>query len=603
MLAQSADPSTFPVENLHTFLFMGDNKCMHTNISSRMGAALLFPAFFVAAFLVVPHISDAAPCNVFSSGSAAPTGYGAAWNVFSSTKALLLTSDCATGERRVGMGDPNHLIYKKGYRHDGGWQEITFNGEFVSGSVDWLSGTGSATFAPSNLADAPNPYYWVAYICQWQASNSSWKCGCSDSACATNYWNLQGFDHGGGGTSGNANALQSQYPNLYNENLPFNGLFYGFPFSCDHIQLSRIGGKEYGNLLSFRFRAERSGKVSYVVYNNRYDPEGNGYSSGDGGRIHAEFRADDGSVRHHPQNAVLAKTESHTPGSNPPWRKLTFSSPVTVEAGKLYHVVFVQESGNYASTNAAGTIKGYDNVFGPYWGNDNGSFHKLESWYPNGALRTPRRWSQSYMSLGYTDGTEVGTGGWCIADNYPTIGGSRRIRQVFTVQGPDRDVNGVWFRAARKSGNTQPMIFELKNAGGAVIWSKQVAASQFSEGRLIDSLDILDANGTIRWTYVEFGKTIRLASGAKYSLELSSTASPTDGYSTKAHLDLVQRGEVRDRNAWSNAEAQISTNGGSSWTTSIEPTGASQGNDFGFGFTLEGGPKSIQSIANFNDGV
>src|SRR3712207_6996312 len=51
-------------------------------------------------------------------------------------------------------------------------------------------------------------------------------------------------------------------------------------------------------------------------------------------------------------------------------------------------------------------------------------------------------------------------------------------------------------------------------------------------------------------------------------------------------------GIVRDRNMWSNARAEVSRDGGSSWSDRIEENRL----DFGFSFTLEDGPKSIPSV-------
>jgi hypothetical protein len=156
------------------------------------GAAIL-------AFLPLPFIgslASAASCNAYPSGSAPPSDYGAAWNVLSSGKELLLRSECDSaggGFRAIGVGNASHYIYKIGYRFDGAWKQFEWEGTTpISGTTDWVSGIGTSdTFQP--FSGMPNPYYWVGYICQWQPTTSSWKCGCRDSACVTNYWQLQGM--------------------------------------------------------------------------------------------------------------------------------------------------------------------------------------------------------------------------------------------------------------------------------------------------------------------------------------------------------------------------------------------------------------------------
>ena len=100
--------------------------------------------------------------------------------------------------------------------------------------------------------------------------------------------------------------------------------------------------------VSFRFRALESGCVVRFVTWWRYNSpghEGGGYSGGNGGRYRIEFRPDvDGS----PADEVLDGTEfvpdiaSH-PNDRPDnaFREITFNATACLEAGSMYHVVFV----------------------------------------------------------------------------------------------------------------------------------------------------------------------------------------------------------------------------------------------------------------------
>lgn len=475
------------------------------------------------------------------------------------------------------------------------------NNSNTSSSTSSSSSSGSTTpvgNVPQDTTPQPSTDHGSsAPLCQLMGNCSG---GASSGGANTSSSGGSGTDIGNGSSSSGSmnnngsgatsfSQLKSQYPHLYNENLPFNGLFYGYPFSGDNFELVRIGGEEYGKELTMRFRAERSGTLTYINYNNRYDPLGRGYSTGNGGSIHAEIRPDDGTSRHLPTDTVISKTNSIIPKYNDMFVDLKLATPVKVEAGKLYHIVFVQATGAYASTNGASVFHPQDPAGGPFWGNDNLMFHRNHGVWTSSNSKgksTDYILGQSYASLGYSDGIEVGIGGWGYANNYPHIGGSNRIRQVFTIDGPTRNVNGVWFRLARRPGNTGAMVLDLKDANGRALHTQSIPAVNFSEGT------IPDKQRSIRWVYIDFGKTVPFQSGLRYSMELSSPSSPSTGYVIHAYLDLAARGYNKDRNMWRNAQAEISTNGGKSWSGKIEEDRL----DYGFGFTLEGGPKSIKSI-------
>ena len=541
-------------------------------------------------FALVPSTASAqSPCHLLTSADPIPQNFGAAYNLFSPTKELLLRVDCgpaSTATLQVGHGEDRLYIYKTAYEWTGSsWRKLALSGQNLVG--DWYLGSAATNLIPSE-AQLAEENYVVAYTCL--RSGSEWKCGCRDTSCSRNHWQLQAFTYapppllsgpGDDDDGASGSDLDRQYADLYDENLPYNGLFYGFPFSFDNISQMRIGGSEYGNR-SLRFRAERSGSVSYVRYHNRHNVGSqSGYSIGDGGLIHAELRPDDGSVKHAPANTVLAKTQSYVPlqhGNGNSFIQLNFTPKVPIEAGKLYHIVLVNTKSKYASTNGARMDSGIsDPVFGPYWTNDNATFQSPGGdWKFSGITRTPRQYTQPYASIGYTDGVEVGTGGWGYSRNNANIGGSSRVREVFTVKGPTRRVNGVWFRVLRKSGGT--LTIQVKNSSGSVLLTKSVSGP----------------NG---WTYLDFGTALTLQSGATYSIEASGSTG--GGYTMHASLDLTNWFGLKDRNMWSEGKGEVSANGGSSWSGSLDT-----GNfDFGFFFTLEGGPKSIQSIASFNGGV
>lgn len=140
------------------------------------------------------------PNTIFSQGcyhryheNASPlSGFGVAFNLFSSTKELVLKADCSSGipKLQVGSGKSNQYIYKTGYAYDGNrWQPLSFSGPLVS--QNWIreSTQTNLPFSNADLSDGWN--YAVAYLCQYE--NNSWHCGCSDTTCSQGKWQLQGI--------------------------------------------------------------------------------------------------------------------------------------------------------------------------------------------------------------------------------------------------------------------------------------------------------------------------------------------------------------------------------------------------------------------------
>jgi hypothetical protein len=138
-------------------------------------------------------------CSLLSfSTGATLSGYAAAYNVFSSTKELLITADCSSTQPKITIGadNPNILVYNKGYKTSGtSWTPLTLTceGQSVSDSngITWCRGLGTATLGESDV-------WFAAYTCQQIAG--LWKCGCRDSACSTTanppsggLWQLQGI--------------------------------------------------------------------------------------------------------------------------------------------------------------------------------------------------------------------------------------------------------------------------------------------------------------------------------------------------------------------------------------------------------------------------
>ncbi len=139
--------------------------------------------------------SSGTPCDLLTSSVAVPTNFGAAWNVLSQTGALLMKTFCpsaasvsASVDYQIGNGSSWQYIYNQGYYWGGSsWIPYTYN---CSNLISGLWCVGNASYTRTNV-DTTQKQSYLAYICNWEGS--SWHCGCHDSACATNYWNLQQF--------------------------------------------------------------------------------------------------------------------------------------------------------------------------------------------------------------------------------------------------------------------------------------------------------------------------------------------------------------------------------------------------------------------------
>ena len=170
-----------------------------------MNKKLLFIFLFLTIAAGVVFTANATVCHQYTSSSVPPAGYGAVYDVFDAAKRLLLQVDCGTSGAtfNVGYGNPSQIIYEEGWKYTGTtWQKIIFSGvaKFESGGVTYPWYVGSATAnIPSSLVQSGDNYV-VAYVCTDQAG--AWKCGCRDSACASNRWQLQVFQVGGGTDGG-----------------------------------------------------------------------------------------------------------------------------------------------------------------------------------------------------------------------------------------------------------------------------------------------------------------------------------------------------------------------------------------------------------------
>jgi hypothetical protein len=131
--------------------------------------------------------------NSFTAAEPTPNGNGAAYNVLSTEKELLVQAGCneTTVDVLVGSGRPNQYVYRYGYERKGTkWQQFRLSGPPVQGNSDWFVGDGFAELTRTAAQLAGNNFV-LAYICTW--TGAEWKCGCRDNACTQSFWQLQNF--------------------------------------------------------------------------------------------------------------------------------------------------------------------------------------------------------------------------------------------------------------------------------------------------------------------------------------------------------------------------------------------------------------------------
>lgn len=429
-------------------------------------------------------------------------------------------------------------------------------------------------------------------------------------------------------------------------NKQYGGMFYG----------AAKGGYLGGNVAigyehSRRFRATKSGAVKSVAYQNRLlttelvkqrcnaqgagsmwcdcvanNLDGNAcgytlgssYHVGNGGSIVVELRTDDGTSQHRPSSTVLGKTRTPFVPANNPANKLVdleFASPINLEYGKLYHLVFtnlnppkkcdvkrvdpskaaqcdtnagaISLNGTWLGSTPAPSVGHDAGYWGPFYGS--AGSETLVQRERNGGWETHRN-SLSWYSLKYTDGMDVGdfhSAGWT-SSHYgeQNIGGSTVGRQVFVADQDGLDVDGVWISYShnRYATNTSArMAVKLKNASGQVLASGSFGSS--AECRARAKLTDFVQRACRAWGYTSLDRAVSLQKGTKYYLDFSAPSGAGYVLSTTWPFD------ENDRDSWSSGYAKVSTNGGSTWGSWAD--GYRDERDIVALFTLVGQPRSL----------
>jgi hypothetical protein len=256
-----------------------------------------------------------------------------------------------------------------------------------------------------------------------------------------------------------------------------------------------------------------------------------GYNLGTGGVILIEVQADDGTANHFPSGTTLASYTYHPPQpwavNYLNWPLLTFATPPSLVAGKIYHFIF----SNIDPDPKANWIS-LDNLWlyetepqrQPCWPDaDMDILEKNEAgnWvvYNRGTGSiTP------VFELAYADGASQGQGyiqGYCAQTvagdgwvNPKAIQGTSGVRETFTVSGGNKTVSSVSVRVNRISG-ASPLTLSLLAADGATVLA--TGAVMAPKGGANTSSFCGES-----WVTVTFPSPFTLVSGTAYFLELSS---------------------------------------------------------------------------------
>lgn len=126
--------------------------------------------------------------DTYTSTVAVPTGYGAAYNVFSASRELLVSvSSCTATEATVKVGNDSTdtLVYSQGWVWNGSWTKYSLTSDEPLVYSAWYPKSAAGKFA----LPATESRYYVAYVCT--KVSDDWKCGCKDAACVVPAWQLQ----------------------------------------------------------------------------------------------------------------------------------------------------------------------------------------------------------------------------------------------------------------------------------------------------------------------------------------------------------------------------------------------------------------------------
>jgi len=290
--------------------------------------------------------------------------------------------------------------------------------------------------------------------------------------------------------------------------------YYGTQIGADELANITVGPE--GNTVSYRFSAQHDGALEKLrVY---LIPDHIGYASGTAGQLRIDIQTDDGTSDHNPSGTVLASTVISDPllatGDDRYFPQVSFSSPPTLTAGKLYHIVFSNVDSlptvNYLSVDCLY----YDKPTTPTQPTVSDAANAVLLRYDGKPWHVEKGYTP-ISELFYTNGDTQGIGyveAFVMAPQI--ISGTAALRETFTVTGPPKKIATVGIRAARASG-TDYLKVRLENGDGTLI----------EEGYLPSSSFPLTSPASHTWAEFKFATAHTLDAGRSYHLVLEAPAS------------------------------------------------------------------------------
>jgi hypothetical protein len=252
---------------------------------------------------------------------------------------------------------------------------------------------------------------------------------------------------------------------------------YGVAWNADSLANLEVG-KVKGRMVAFRFRAERSGLITgirvFFVY--RTVCYNGCYGSGNGGQVLLELQTDDRSISHYPSGKVLASSLIVDPMKQ--WNPLiSFSPPVTLRNGDIYHVVFSNPAPdpvrNYVSIDNLRNSRRMPQMQPARDDLDLAVVWKYSSISP---------WQVNYghtpiFSLQYADGWRGGQGYIDTRVSSPTrISGDMKAGEIFTLTTPHASASRVSVRVKADS-QVGHLSLDLEGPNGKILRLGRLPAS------------------------------------------------------------------------------------------------------------------------------
>jgi hypothetical protein len=297
---------------------------------------------------------------------------------------------------------------------------------------------------------------------------------------------------------------------------------YGTGIGVDSLANTRIGGPT-GSVASVRFRARHTGTITgiraYFIWDTSPSDNG-GYSGGTGGTLKCAVQTDDGTSNHFPSGTTLGYGLHPSPIGNL-FPVVTFTTPVSVTAGTLYHLVYTNvdptPSVNYASVNcvhARVALSPRQPAFPDTdWamlvgGSTDGGTTPDGTWSIRGFTEGTSNFP--ILELQFGDGWKEGRSYMEVWVNWPkTIGGTQAVRQTFTPPAATK-VDRMSVRLVLTSG-TGDLQVRLEKADGTLVEQGTIAATSIPTA----------APGWVTWS---LSTPRTLAAGTAYNLVFTSSA-------------------------------------------------------------------------------